>query len=145
MFDDFLYRNKWFIGAILLVIIISSISLIWQDKVKGAKKIQENQQIAELQTQNEALREQLSQQAAEQVAGASSQEEQNNSDKININTATAEELDTLPNIGPARAADIITYREQNGGFKTIEEIKNIKGIGDKSFEDLKDLITVGGE
>lgn len=52
-------------------------------------------------------------------------------------------LDKLPGIGPARAKDIITYREQKGGFKTIEEIKNIKGIGDKSFESLKDLITVG--
>lgn len=66
----------------------------------------------------------------------------NKDGKININTATVGELDTLPGIGPARAADIISYREQNGGFKSIEDIKNIKGIGDASFEKLKDKITI---
>lgn len=62
--------------------------------------------------------------------------------KININTATEGELDTLPGIGPARAAEIIIYREANGGFKSIEDIKNISGIGEKSFEKLKEKITI---
>ena len=62
--------------------------------------------------------------------------------KININTATEAELDTLPGIGPARAADIKTYREENGGFKSIEDIKNIKGIGEASFEKMKERITI---
>jgi competence protein ComEA len=66
----------------------------------------------------------------------------NKDGKININTATVGELDTLPGIGPARAADIISYREENGGFKSIEDIKNIKGIGESSFEKLKDKITI---
>lgn len=61
---------------------------------------------------------------------------------ININTAAESELDSLPGIGPSRAKDIIKYRETNGGFKSIEEIKNIKGIGQSSFEKLKDLITI---
>ena len=61
---------------------------------------------------------------------------------VNINTATESELDTLPGIGPARARDIIKYREEKGGFNTVEDLKNIKGIGDKSFEDLKDKVTV---
>ena len=61
---------------------------------------------------------------------------------ININTAAESELDSLPGIGPSRANDIIKYRETNGGFKSIEEIKNIKGIGQSSFEKLKDLITI---
>jgi len=66
----------------------------------------------------------------------------NKDGKININTATEAELDTLPGIGPARAADIITYREESGGFKSIEDIKNIKGIGDASFEKMKEKITI---
>jgi len=62
--------------------------------------------------------------------------------KVKITTATAEELDTLPGIGPAIAQRIIEYRQANGTFQSIEEIKNVSGIGDKLFERLKDLITV---
>ena len=62
---------------------------------------------------------------------------------IDINTASQAELESLPDIGPATALDIITYREQNGPFKTIEEIENVKGIGPKTFESIKAFITVG--
>jgi comEA protein len=64
------------------------------------------------------------------------------SGKININTASASQLDTLSGIGPAYAGRIIDYRVANGGFKTIEEIQNVKGIGPKTFEKIKDNITV---
>ncbi len=64
------------------------------------------------------------------------------SNLINLNRATLEELDTLPGVGPATAQNIINYREQYGGFAAIEEIKNVKRIGDKTFEKLKDHITV---
>jgi competence protein ComEA len=61
---------------------------------------------------------------------------------ININTASQAELETLPGIGPALAQRIIQYREKNGNFLTIEDIKNVSGIGEKRFEQLKDQITV---
>ena len=61
---------------------------------------------------------------------------------VNINTATLEQLDTLPGVGEATANKIITYREDNGGFKSIEDLKNVKGIGDKKFEDMKSSICV---
>lgn len=64
------------------------------------------------------------------------------SNKININTATLSELDTLPGVGPAYAQNIIDYRNTNGNFKTTDEIKNVSGIGDKRYESIKDLITV---
>ncbi len=63
------------------------------------------------------------------------------SDLVNINTADAEKLATLKGIGPALAQRIIEYREQNGAFKTVDEIKNVRGIGDKKFATFKDKIT----
>jgi len=64
-------------------------------------------------------------------------------DSININTATSGELETLPGIGEVTAQRIIDYREANGPFETIEDIQNVSGIGPKTFEGMKDLITVG--
>ncbi len=61
---------------------------------------------------------------------------------ININTATVEELDALPGIGPAIGQRIVDYRTQNGPFQKIEDIKQVRGIGDAIFEQIKDLITV---
>lgn len=62
--------------------------------------------------------------------------------KININKADETELQNLPGIGPAKAAAIIEYRNTSGPFKTVEDLKNISGIGDKTFEKLKDLIAI---
>lgn len=61
---------------------------------------------------------------------------------ININTATLDQLTTLPGIGESKAQTIITYRNENGLFKSIEEIKNVSGIGDSTYEKFKDYITV---
>lgn len=69
---------------------------------------------------------------------------QNNNILININTASKEGLMTLPSIGESIAQNIIEYRQENGDFKSIEEIKNVKRIGDKTYEKIKDYITVGG-
>lgn len=66
----------------------------------------------------------------------------NDDGKVNLNTATEAELTTLPGIGPSKAAAILAYREENGGFKTIEDLKNVSGIGDKTFEKLQDAIKV---
>ena len=62
---------------------------------------------------------------------------------ININTATQTDLEMLPGIGPSIAADIVSYRESNGPFATIEAIMDVPGIGEGRFETIRDLITVG--
>jgi competence protein ComEA len=61
---------------------------------------------------------------------------------VNLNTATAADLAKLPGIGPAVAARILEYRQKNGAFKKIEELMNVKGIGEKMFLKLKPLVTV---
>ena len=61
---------------------------------------------------------------------------------ININIASIEELTTLPGIGESKAQNIINYREENGYFKAIDEIKNVNGIGEATFDQLKKYITV---
>jgi competence protein ComEA len=61
---------------------------------------------------------------------------------VNLNTATADQLEALPGIGPATASRIVEYRQKNGPFKKLEDLMNIKGIGEKSFLKLKPLVTV---
>lgn len=64
------------------------------------------------------------------------------SSKVNINTASASELTTLDGIGESTAAKIIAYRQANGSFASIEDIKKVSGIGDRKYEAIKDRITV---
>ncbi len=61
---------------------------------------------------------------------------------VNINTASAQQLESLPGIGPATAARIVDYRQKHGGFKKIEEIMNVRGIGEKLFLRMKSQLTV---
>ena len=62
--------------------------------------------------------------------------------KINLNSATAEQLAALPGVGPATAALIIEYRTKAGKFTRVEELLNVRGIGEKKFEAIKDLTTL---
>lgn len=75
-------------------------------------------------------------------SSAATTADSDNGGLININTATQEELESLPSIGEVRAQAIITYREEHGGFRTIDELKEVSGIGDKIFADISPHVTV---
>lgn len=75
-------------------------------------------------------------------SSAATTADSDNGGLININTATQEELESLPSIGEVRAQAIITYREEHGGFRTIDELKEVSGIGEKIFADISPHVTV---
>ena len=62
---------------------------------------------------------------------------------LNINTATAEQFEALPGVGAKTAARIVEYRQKNGAFKKVEDLMNVRGIGEKNFLRLKPLLTIG--
>ena len=166
--NELIMRYRWWIGGfLLLAILLSGGYLIWRENNLGNSKLEISniKQIEELNNriQNSELRIQQLEDSIKstelsgtnsaattpaetgQVAGTSTSSANKSSTptgKINLNTASAAQLDTLPGIGTAYAQRIIDYRQSNGGFKDISEIKNVKGIGDKTFEKLKDLITI---
>lgn len=79
---------------------------------------------------------------ASPAASSAAETDSTGSGTVNINAADAAGLMTLSGIGPSKAAAIIAYREENGPFASIEELKEVSGIGDKTFEQLKDSISV---
>lgn len=64
---------------------------------------------------------------------------------VNINTATLSELEAVKGLGPAKAKAIISYREANGGFKSLDELDNVKGFGKASVDKLKGELSIGAE
>ncbi|HEL1593351.1 TPA: helix-hairpin-helix domain-containing protein [Streptococcus suis] len=79
--------------------------------------------------------------ASTTASSAMSQEEKTTS-LVNLNTATEADLQTISGIGAKRAADIIAYREANGGFKSVDDLNNVSGIGDKTMESIRPYVTV---
>ena len=105
------------------------------DSINLAQKLEDGMQIKVL-----ALH--LQNAAQENAPSQSKTINQSEKDKVNINTANEAELDTLPGIGSAMAKRIIEYRNSNGNFKSIEEIKNVKGIGEAKFSKMQDRLSI---
>lgn len=76
------------------------------------------------------------------IEGSSLSEESSKGKTVNINKATSEELQTLPGIGKTRAESILAYREQNGKFKSVDELANIDGIGSKTLDKLRYMVDI---
>lgn len=155
-------KYKYYVGGVLLVLILLGGGiLLWRDNIykPGLESRIENQElrIEELEARIEELASKSVDQVSDnqksettntdqgQVAGTSTNSSSSSakvSGKININTATASQLDSLPGIGPVYAQRIVDYRVANGSFTSPEQIQNIKGIGPKTYEKFKDMITI---
>ncbi|EKQ55129.1 MULTISPECIES: helix-hairpin-helix domain-containing protein [unclassified Clostridium] len=105
--------------------------------INRAKKLQ-NHELIYIANKNEKAVE--SQSSEPNTTNTNLNSQNNINKKVNINSATLEELKTLNGIGDSKAESIIEYREKNGNFKSIEEIKNVNGIGEKMFEKIKEYI-----
>ena len=120
---------------------ISEINMVYelQDGIKLS--IPNKQQIEENEKFNYIITNSNDNQNEETIIKNTSENKENN-DLININNATQTELETLPGIGPSLALNIINYRKENGRFSSIDEIKNVKGIGDSKYENIKRYICI---
>jgi competence protein ComEA len=78
------------------------------------------------------------------AAGASGDAADGGAGPVDLNTATADQLDTLPGVGPSTAAAIIDHRDASGPFASVDELLDVRGIGEAKLEALRDLVTVGG-
>ncbi|ASW49859.2 helix-hairpin-helix domain-containing protein [Streptococcus suis] len=76
------------------------------------------------------------------TTASSAMSPEGNEGKVNLNTATEADLQTISGIGAKRATDIIAYREANGGFKSVDDLNNVSGIGDKTIESIRPYVTV---
>lgn len=117
----------------MVIIIYSKEEIRNYEKTK--EKEQEKRQLCDTEVKNDACIEEK-----DTVGEDTSQS--TTTGLININTATLEQLQTLPSVGENKAKNIIRYREEHNGFKTIEEVKNVSGIGDSIFDKIKDYITI---
>ena len=114
------------------------------DQVNLAYKLQDGQKIyiPNKKDKNEAKVYITSESGNNVIEEGNTSEEGGKNKKVNINQATKSELETLPGIGEAMANRIIEYREQNGKFQKIDDLKNVKGIGEAKFNKIKELITI---
>lgn len=167
-FGGWIEKNRMIIGLVLLIlIIVGGGFLLWRENYwkPGLESRIENYE-SRLTTQDQkikVLEDKLGQSAVSssadpdklieasstnpdnqgQVAGtATNNQKAEVSGKVNINTGTVAELDSLSGIGPVYAGRIIEYRQAHGGFKSLEEIMNVKGIGQITFNKFKDKISL---
>ncbi len=165
--EQFIEKYRMYIGGGLIVlIVVGGGILLWRENYSKPKlesrilnlesRITELEQ-QKFETQNiksetnsntQVPNDQNMSQEQGQIASATSQSQGSRvgsqvttSGKININTATAAELDSLPGIGETKANAIIEYRNSHGGFKSIDDLDNVKGIGPATIEKFRDKIT----
>lgn len=146
------------VGILVLAILSGTAVLLWmvekQDKSSSGSNVGEQnsilqKEVDDLNKKIDDLNKAISDSKGQTQSSSSSVKSDESggssnevSGQININSASLGELDSLTGIGPTYAQRIIDYREQTGGFKSIDEIQNVKGIGPATFEKIKNNITI---
>lgn len=138
--------ERWILGVTLVLFGVSFIATIFYKPKTNDNFVIYPTSAVESEAQSEDTQSRISSSDLEMLlesVGKTNSKNQNNyiSGKININTATAEQLTELNGIGEVKANAIIEYRNNFGNFISLEEIMNVKGIGEKTFEKIKDYIT----
>ena len=138
--------ERWILGVTLVLFGVSFIATIFYKPKTNDNFVIYPTSAVQSEAQSEDTQSRISSSDLEMLlesVGKTNSNNQNNyiSGKININTATAEQLIELNGIGEVKANAIIEYRNNYGNFTSLEEIMNVKGIGEKTFEKIKDYIT----
>lgn len=119
----------------------SKSNILSVDKSVNYQKL--TQKTGENSSNSKKVKNTTSERADNKICSNVTQKSDSKSAKVNINTASSTEIaDNLRGIGPSKSQKIVEYRQKYGNFLSIDEIKNIKGIGEKTFENVKDFITV---
>lgn len=149
---EMIRKHRWpLIMALLFLSSASWLVWFWQRGILGTSVAattqqpseQERSMLQQLQEKNDALEAQVQQLQASGVRPAvGTSTATSPSQRVNINTADQAELESLPGIGASKAAAIIEYRQSHGAFQTPHDITKVKGIGESTYEQLKDSIAV---
>lgn len=153
---NFIEKYRIYLGlGLILIILLGSGILLWQRKIGNFSSKNQNTELADLQAENQDLKDRIAKlelsinstnnSESGVVKSAESPSAKATGDKlalVNINTADEKALDALPGIGPAKAKAIIDYRDSYGNFKTTQDIIKVSGIGQSTYEKLKDMISV---
>lgn len=131
-----LSKNKGFLLIVLIVCVLGILTARFI-QVNRDYRIREGDISTDWKTKIEQA-----ENSQETEATSETESGENSTVKINLNTASKERLMDIPGVGEKRAEEIINYRESVGKFTKIEELKNIKGLGGKTFEKLKDYVEV---
>lgn len=168
---DFLQEHKALVGSGLIVSLVVVAGLVTGQALIQRQNSPDNTQLTKLGDDNQSLRNRLqadektiadlttrvnqlvdlhshpevtTETTVTNVTGtaAAAGNAQTANSIVHLNSASDQELETLPGIGPVYASRIIDYRNQNGGFKSVDELKNIKGIGGATFNKIKDYVII---